>query len=115
MHRTKPSHSTKEASGTSSSTAPNTLDLRGTYCPMAFVKARIFLDAQTNSAVVDILYEDTPANDSLARSIKSLGHTIVESSTYSNDVPKNTDVPLTAQHSCIDTLQLIAITVQVKK
>jgi len=54
------------------------LDLRGTPCPMAFVKFRLFAEAAEPNSVVTVLYELTPANEPLVRSICGLGHQIVE-------------------------------------
>ena len=53
------------------------LDLRGTICPMAFVKLRLFADQQPDGATISVLYEDTPANEPLARSTAGIGHKIV--------------------------------------
>ncbi|MBL4836396.1 MAG: sulfurtransferase TusA family protein [Kordiimonadaceae bacterium] len=53
------------------------LNLQGTSCPMAFVKARLYLDQKYNGDVIEILYDNTAANEPLIRSIQSLGHTII--------------------------------------
>jgi len=91
------------------------LDLQGTYCPMAFVKARIFLDAQPDGKMVNILYEETPSNESLTRSIQSLGHIVINTSTAPNNVPSNPNTSNIVKHSTATKLQLIILTVQVKK
>lgn len=56
---------------------PQMLDLLGAYCPMAFVKARLHLDALSSGDITTIVYEATPSNEPLVRSIRSLGHTIL--------------------------------------
>ena len=56
------------------------LDLANATCPMAFVKSRLFLDKCRGGAIVEILYEDTPANEPLLRSIEALGHQISDNS-----------------------------------
>lgn len=53
------------------------IDLRGTTCPMAFVKLRLFVDQMPNSATITVLYEDSPANEPLARSTLGIGHEVV--------------------------------------
>lgn len=53
------------------------LDLRGTICPMAFVKLRLFTDQQPQGATVSVLYEDNPANEPLVRSTEGVGHIII--------------------------------------
>ena len=52
------------------------LDLRGVHCPMAFVKSRIFLDQQPHQHVVSLVFECSRENQTLVRSIQSLGHRI---------------------------------------
>ena len=54
------------------------LDLRGATCPMAFVKTKIHLDKLSPGDVTTILFEDTPPNEPLVRSIQSLGHKVLE-------------------------------------
>jgi TusA-related sulfurtransferase len=68
---------------------PNSiLDLRGTTCPMAFVKTKIHLDQVTPGETVRIVFEPTPANEPLVRSIRSLGHHILsETHTNALDLP----------------------------
>ncbi len=53
------------------------LDLRGTVCPMAFVKLRLLADSMPTGALVRVLYEDKAANEPLARSTASVGHRVV--------------------------------------
>lgn len=53
------------------------LDLRGTVCPMAFVKLRLFADRHTAGETFTAVYEDTPANDPLIRTIEGVGHRVV--------------------------------------
>lgn len=50
------------------------LDLRGTVCPMAFVKLRLFADKKSSGSTFRVLYEDTRSNAPLVRSIESVGH-----------------------------------------
>lgn len=60
------------------------LDLRGTICPMAFVKLRLFVDQMPDGETVRILYEDSKANEPLARSTIGIGHEVL-----SNEPAKN--------------------------
>lgn len=60
------------------------LDLRGTICPMAFVKLRLFADQQPDGETVRILYEDSAANEPLARSTAGIGHTIISDENAAN-------------------------------
>lgn len=60
------------------------LDLRGIICPMAFVKLRLFVDQQPDGATVSVLYEDTLANEPLARSTTGIGHKIISNETDEN-------------------------------
>lgn len=53
---------------------PTFIDLTNERCPMAFVKARLALDASSPGDILHIVYENHPANEGLARSISSLGH-----------------------------------------
>lgn len=53
------------------------LDLRGTVCPMAFVKLRLHADGQPVGSTFEALFEETPANEPLERSIQGVGHQIV--------------------------------------
>lgn len=54
-----------------------TLDLRGATCPMAFVKTKLHLDKLSPGDRTKILYEQSPANEPLVRSIRSLGHLVL--------------------------------------
>ncbi|MCJ9428249.1 sulfurtransferase TusA family protein [Kordiimonas marina] len=92
-----------------------TLDLRGTTCPMAFVKTRLFLDTLVNGDIASIVYEKTRSNEPLVRSIRSLGHEILsETDTHSLPSFISADVDA-ASRPPVNTLQLIVIEVQVKK
>ena len=82
------------------------LDLRGTYCPMAFVKTKLHLDKFSNGDITCILYENTPPNEPLVRSIQSLGHRILSRTdtapatplsgiAYKDKPPTNNNVQLT--------------------
>lgn len=53
------------------------LDLRGTVCPMAFVRLRLYSDDLAPGTVFKVLYEDTNANEPLIRSIEGIGHAVV--------------------------------------
>lgn len=55
---------------------PVDLDLRGSICPMAFVRLRLFADKMSDGDRFTVLYENTPANEPLVRSIEAIGHTI---------------------------------------
>ncbi|WP_417450369.1 sulfurtransferase TusA family protein [Kordiimonas sp.] len=63
------------------------LDLRGAYCPMAFVKAKIHLDSLSSGDTTLILYEDTPPNEPLVRSIQSLGHNVLSKTAFEPTPP----------------------------
>lgn len=58
------------------------LDLRGSFCPMAFVKLRLFADQMPPGAVMHVLYEDSPANEPLARSTIGIGHDVISDGCY---------------------------------
>jgi len=91
------------------------LDLTNTSCPMAFVKARIYLDQRKNAEIIQILYEDTPANEPLVRSIQSLGHILVREQIDQENKKLTTTASHTPDRSRSDTLQLKRISIQVKK
>lgn len=61
------------------------LDLRGTICPMAFVKLRLFTDQQPDGATLSILYENSPANEPLARSTAGIGHEVISDEHADNE------------------------------
>jgi len=65
------------------------LDLRGSFCPMAFVKLRLFTDQMPGGAVVHILYDDSPANEPLARSTIGVGHNVLSDDCYSSTSTKS--------------------------
>lgn len=52
------------------------LDLRGTVCPMAFVRLRLFADSQPAGAIFTVLYENNKANGPLKRSAENLRYQI---------------------------------------
>lgn len=58
------------------------LDLRGTVCPMAFVKLRLFADELSAGDTFSALYEDTHANEPLVRSIEGVGHIVLTNKPY---------------------------------
>lgn len=61
------------------------LDLRGIYCPMAFVKFRIYADQLPDNTEFKVAYDNTKANEPLIRSIKSLGHLVTLVENASNE------------------------------
>lgn len=95
----------------SSSISRPDLDLTGTSCPMAFVKARMYLDQCKTDKIVQILYEDTPANEPLARSIQGLGHTLLPMGLEQGKAKNSSSVV----KSRAQTVQLKTIMIQVKK
>lgn len=77
------------------------LDLRGTVCPMAFVRLRLYSDNLAPGTVFNVLYEDTNANEPLIRSIEGIGHTVISSQTVN---PKDRSDPvLTLVEICTGT------------
>ncbi len=89
------------------------LNLIGTVCPMGFVKARIFLDKQNSGDTVALLYEDTPANEPLIRSIGALGHKIIEQIPVT--IPLlNTEVEKPKTPSASKEIQAFKLSIQVK-
>jgi TusA-related sulfurtransferase len=91
------------------------IDLRGVKCPMAFVKARLFLDKCSNKEMVVILIENTPSNEPLPRSIEVLGHNII-SIDMIDTLEKIQELSSHITTRIFDeTLQLVIIKVQVKK
>ncbi len=53
------------------------LDLRGTVCPMAFVKLRLYADGRAPNTDFSVVYENTAANEPLIRSLEGVGHSVV--------------------------------------
>ena len=90
------------------------LDLSGQYCPMAFVKSRVFLEQCSTGEIVSIAFENSKANEPLIRSIESLRHKIVSRTTTLDPDKKTISAPLSNNLSPNDTVQLICIEVQVK-
>lgn len=90
------------------------LNLIGTNCPMAFVKTRILLDKKNTEDIVDILYENTAANEPLVRSIEGLGHAVVSRATISV-APQTTNLTKSANSSPEGKLQATIVKIQVKK
>ena len=54
------------------------LDLVGAYCPMAFVKLRVFADTLSNNETFTVIYEQTNANKPLIKSIQNLGYLVLD-------------------------------------
>ncbi|PCI62733.1 MAG: hypothetical protein COB37_06440 [Kordiimonadales bacterium] len=82
---------------------------------MAFVKARLHLDTCFDGEIISILYEDTAANEPLARSILTLGHKILSETTDTRYKKTNPATQHTARRLDSATLQLKHIRIQVKK
>jgi len=61
------------------------LDLRGTVCPMAFVKLRLLADQMPSGSQMRVLYEDNKSNEPLARSTVGVGHSVVGDEPYGKD------------------------------
>lgn len=95
------------------------LDLRGMKCPMAFVKARLTLDRMPSGSRLAILYEAMPANAPLERSLKAMGHVVIERSqfpfhlkTQKNEDSFSNSFPDSFQPAHVELIQMI---VEVKK
>jgi TusA-related sulfurtransferase len=93
---------------------PNMLDLRGAFCPMAFVKTKVHLDRLSNGDIATILYEDTLSNEPLVRSIQSLGHTVITKSTTEPDFPASQAGTITRSHPN-DYVQLTLLKIEVNR
>lgn len=90
------------------------LDLTGTYCPMAFVKLRVFADQLSHNQVFTTIFEKTKANEPLIRSIQDLGHVILNQKV----APPNDDAAkacINEHHLSENKITLVVIKVQVKK
>ncbi len=94
--------------------SPNMLDLRGARCPMAFVKTKIHLDTLSNGDTTAIVYEDIPANEPLARSIRSLGHTLVSQETIEPASPAP-EAKTVVGSSANDCVQLTLLKIEVNR
>jgi len=82
---------------------------------MAFVKTKIHLDQCENGEIIQILYEDTAANEPLARSIVALGHKIMSENIDTENPEFATVKPIISNRSHPNKLQLKRISLQVKK
>ncbi len=91
------------------------LDLTGTSCPMAFVKTRIYLDQCMAEQIIEILYENTAANEPLVRSIEALGHKILPQNSVLETQETAAINIHTSDHLYKSSIQLKRIFVQVKK
>ncbi len=67
------------------------LDLRGTVCPMAFVKLRLLADQMPKGTLMHVLYEDSAVNEPLARSTAGVGHNVVNDEPF---IESGTDAAL---------------------
>ena len=54
------------------------LDLRGTPCPLNWVKTKLRLEAMTPGQVLEVLLDDGEAIRNVPRSAKAEGHQILE-------------------------------------
>ncbi len=70
------------------------LDLRGIVCPMAFVKLRLLADQMPSGAQMRVLYEDSAANEPLARSTAGVGHSVVSDEPYGKNDDGNSGLKL---------------------
>lgn len=89
------------------------LDLRGATCPMAFVKTKIHLDKVTPGKIVRIVFDHTPANEPLIRSIRSLGHLILSQEQANASYPHNASQSGTTNPPSVEP-QLTTLEVEVK-
>lgn len=55
-----------------------TLDLRGTPCPMNFVKAKLKLEGMTRDSILGILLDDGDPVINVTGSVKEEGHQILK-------------------------------------
>ncbi len=89
------------------------LDLRGATCPMAFVKTKLHLDKVSPGKTTTVVFEQTPGNEPLVRSICSLGHTILSEKSVAAsclaDSDSVTDIPPPS-----DGVQLTILQIEVK-
>ncbi|MFC4348706.1 sulfurtransferase TusA family protein [Kordiimonas lipolytica] len=90
------------------------LDLRGATCPMAFVKTKLHLDQVSPGGTTTVVFEQSPGNEPLIRSICSLGHTILSEKTieasFLTDDDAVTDIPPPS-----DDVQLTILEIEVKR
>ncbi|UTW55088.1 sulfurtransferase TusA family protein [Kordiimonas sp. SCSIO 12610] len=98
-----------------SSSLDQFIDLRGITCPMAFVKARLFLDECASEEIAGILVDKTKSNDPLPRSIEALGHYLLSVTQVGTLEELQELYPHDASPFPETSLQLMLIKVQVKK
>ena len=53
------------------------IDLRGMLCPMTFVKLRMALDRLPEGAECSALYDASPSNETVPKSVEALGHRVM--------------------------------------
>jgi hypothetical protein len=82
---------------------------------MAFVKTRVYLDQRKADQIIEILYENTVANEPLERSILTLGHSILPTDTDQKTGKSSATKNHTVDRPYQNTVQLKRIVVQVKK
>lgn len=70
------------------------LDLKGTLCPMTFVKLRVHMDALPGGTVFTVAYDASPANATVPASVEGLGHTIL----VNRAIDEGGDQPVTLLH-----------------
>lgn len=61
-------------------------DLRGTKCPLNFIKAKVFLEDISSDKEVTFLLDDNESIDNVPNSLEREGHVII-----SSDLKKNND------------------------
>ncbi len=82
---------------------------------MAFVKAKLYLDAQPSDQIVELIVDDSEVNEPLPRSIQEIGHQILSVKPCREEIiseinsSHNSKIPNAAH------LKVLLIKVQVKK
>ena len=64
--------------------ANKSLDLRGTFCPLNFIKTKIELDKMQSGEKLEVLLDSGEAVESVPPSIKEEGHTILSQNQVNN-------------------------------
>ncbi len=54
------------------------LDIREDVCPITFVKARLLIEAMSSGEKAELLLRGTEPIENVPRSVKELGHTIID-------------------------------------
>ena len=58
------------------------MDLRGTACPINFVRIKIALDAAPEETIIKAIIDDGEAYESVPQSIREEGHEIISLESY---------------------------------